>query len=95
MSYNKIHIRILLLSLVLSCFIIASLYYALYWDNLQVSVNSSSDVRLVVARMQHEDASWLDQYLPQWQKSIYTVDDPSASLTVPRNKGRESMVYLT
>ncbi|KAK7948001.1 uncharacterized protein PG986_008887 [Apiospora aurea] len=32
---------------------------------------------------------------PAWRKRIYTVDDPHAPLTVPKNKGRESMVYLT
>jgi Protein of unknown function (DUF3431) len=30
-----------------------------------------------------------------WQNAIYHVNDPAAILHVPRNKGRESMAYLT
>ncbi|KAJ5908680.1 hypothetical protein N7495_001362 [Penicillium taxi] len=50
---------------------------------------------LVVASMKNDDTSWLAQFFPDWSRSIYVVDDKSASLTVSRNKGRESMVYLT
>ncbi|KAF2470092.1 uncharacterized protein BDR25DRAFT_36659 [Lindgomyces ingoldianus] len=50
---------------------------------------------VVVASQQLEDATWLDEYFPRWEKNIYRVDDKSAPLTVPKNKGRESMVYLT
>ncbi|KAF2122862.1 hypothetical protein BDV96DRAFT_639420 [Lophiotrema nucula] len=50
---------------------------------------------VVVASQQTENATWLDEYFPQWEKNIYKVDDKSAPLTVPKNKGRESMVYLT
>ena len=37
----------------------------------------------------------MHRYLPGWSRSVYVVDDPSAKLTVPKNKGREAMVYLT
>ncbi|KAF2015062.1 hypothetical protein BU24DRAFT_349002 [Aaosphaeria arxii CBS 175.79] len=50
---------------------------------------------VVVASQRSENATWLDEYFPQWEKNIYAVDDPTAKLTVPVNKGRESMVYLT
>jgi hypothetical protein len=50
---------------------------------------------VVVASQSSENATWLEEYFPQWEKNIYHVDDPSAALTVPKNKGRESMVYLT
>lgn len=50
---------------------------------------------VVVASQASENATWLDKYFPQWEKNIYRVDDPDARLTVPKNKGRESMVYLT
>ncbi|KAJ5146541.1 Lipase class 3 [Penicillium bovifimosum] len=50
---------------------------------------------MVVASMKHDDTSWLTEYFPDWPKSIYVVDDKHARLTVTRNKGRESMVYLT
>lgn len=50
---------------------------------------------LVVASLKGDDVSWLYNNITEWTKNIYVVDDPSASLTVPVNKGRESMVYLT
>ncbi|KAH7385903.1 hypothetical protein BKA66DRAFT_415620 [Pyrenochaeta sp. MPI-SDFR-AT-0127] len=50
---------------------------------------------VVVASQASENATWLHQYFPDWEKNIYRVDDPNAPLTVPKNKGRESMVYLT
>lgn len=52
-------------------------------------------VEMVVASMKHENVSWLDEYLPEWKKNIYVVDDNKAKLTVPMNKGREAMVFLT
>lgn len=50
---------------------------------------------VVVASQASENATWLSQYFPLWEKNIYKVDDANAPLTVPKNKGRESMVYLT
>ena len=52
-------------------------------------------VEFVVASMKDDDTSWFKEYIPQWKANIYAVDDPSAPLTVPENKGREAMVYLT
>lgn len=53
------------------------------------------EVELVVASMRKENVTWLHEYLPDWKKSIYVVDDPTAEFTVPLNKGREAMVFLT
>jgi hypothetical protein len=50
---------------------------------------------VVVASQASENATWLNHYFPAWETNIYHVDDPDAPLTVPKNKGRESMVYLT
>lgn len=50
---------------------------------------------LVVAAMSRDNTSWLHEYLPDWGRKVYVVDDPDAPLTVPSNKGREAMVYLT
>lgn len=50
---------------------------------------------VVVASQTGENSTWLEEYFPQWEKNIYKVDDQNAPLTVPVNKGRESMVYLT
>ena len=54
-----------------------------------------SDVELVVASMRKENTAWLEDYLVDWKKSIYVVDDENAALRVPKNKGREAMVFLT
>lgn len=53
------------------------------------------EVEIVVASLKNENTAWVRQNLPDWSHSIYVVDDPSAPLTVPKNKGREAMVYLT
>lgn len=52
-------------------------------------------VEFVVASMKRDDTSWFKKYIPRWKANIYIVDDSRASLTVPQNKGREAMVYLT
>jgi hypothetical protein len=49
----------------------------------------------VVASMQRDDVAWIHEHLPEWELYRYVVDDPSSQLTVPKNKGREAMVYLT
>lgn len=54
-----------------------------------------NDVEMVIASMKRENVSWLNDYLLDWKKNIYVVDDPEAELTVRVNKGREAMVFLT
>lgn len=51
-------------------------------------------VMLVVASQTKDNTTWLDGSFPDWEKSVYLTDAPS-NLSVPVNKGRESMVYLT
>lgn len=50
---------------------------------------------VVVASQASENATWIAEAFPNWEQNVYHVDDPKAKLTVPKNKGRESMVYLT
>jgi len=50
---------------------------------------------VVVAKSEDEDARWLYEHFPQWEKYVYEIDNPAAELKVPKNKGRESMAYLT
>ncbi|KAI9804321.1 MAG: hypothetical protein M1833_007128 [Piccolia ochrophora] len=50
---------------------------------------------LVVARTKAEDVSWIEQEFPSIDTAIYTVDDETATLRPPQNKGHESMVYLS
>ena len=51
-------------------------------------------VTLVVASQTTDNTTWLKESFPTWEKAIYLTDTPS-NLSVPVNKGRESMVYLT
>ncbi|KAI1114121.1 hypothetical protein F5Y14DRAFT_415532 [Nemania sp. NC0429] len=53
------------------------------------------DLELVVASIKSENTSWIPALLPDWRANIYVADDSRAPLTVPVNKGREAMVYLT
>ncbi|KAF3175734.1 hypothetical protein TWF225_008844 [Orbilia oligospora] len=54
---------------------------------------------IVVAALKHDDVSWIDKFLAEWQPRVYITDAAlyfdKTSLTVPRNKGREANVYLT
>lgn len=52
-------------------------------------------VAVVVASRKKDNTSWLTDALPDWDLRIYVTDDSDAALTVPLNKGREAMVYLT
>lgn len=59
------------------------------------SLSRAKRTAVVVASQASENATWLEEHFPEWDKYIYHVDDAKAPLTVPVNKGRESMVYLT
>ena len=59
------------------------------------SLPNSPTVALVVASQITDNTSWIEDLSPTWDKYIYVADDVDASFTVPRNKGREAMTYLT
>ncbi|KKY17925.1 hypothetical protein UCRPC4_g05297 [Phaeomoniella chlamydospora] len=50
---------------------------------------------LVMGKFSFDDTSWVDSSDLNVNTTIYIVDDPNAEITVPQNKGREAMVYLT
>ncbi|KAK1144828.1 hypothetical protein N8T08_004841 [Aspergillus melleus] len=53
---------------------------------------------LVVAKLQEDDTSWIDRVVQEYSdltSAVYTVNNHTAALTVPANKGHEVMVYLT
>lgn len=52
---------------------------------------------LVIAQMKADNISWTQSQLngSGWEVAAYVVDDPTAPLHPPKNKGHESMVYLT
>ena len=49
----------------------------------------------IVAAMKGDNTSWLHEYFPDWDHNVYVMNDPYAELTVAKNKGRESMAYLS
>jgi len=53
------------------------------------------DKIVVAGKIAKEDASWIEKELPDWQSAIYSVDNQSAPLHTPANKGKEVMPYLT
>lgn len=61
-------------------------------------VGASYTKTIVIPRTKAEDASWVhgnfggDKYI---RTSIYSVEDSSADLHPPRNKGHEVMIYLS
>ncbi|KAF9884935.1 hypothetical protein FE257_000926 [Aspergillus nanangensis] len=67
----------------------------------QIAIDTASrtqiivrDRVIVVGKRKHEDTNWVIEELPDWSHAIYTVDDASQPLHVPKNKGKESSVYL-
>jgi hypothetical protein len=53
---------------------------------------------LVIPRTKDEDVSWIGENFggnKYVQSSVYFVDDSSAELHVPRNKGHEAMAYFS
>ncbi|TVY58907.1 hypothetical protein LCER1_G001325 [Lachnellula cervina] len=62
------------------------------------AVDESYKKTIVIPRTVEEDVSWLDQNFEDdelFRKAVYVVDDPSAALYPPKNKGNEVMVYLS
>lgn len=64
-------------------------------ESIFVHDQARYEAALVVASRKHENTRWLQEHFDAWRKFIYVTDDSRAELTVPVNKGREAMVYLT
>jgi hypothetical protein len=64
-------------------------------DEDSKSKENLEEKELVVASLKGDDTGWLDDYFADWKKNVYVVNDQSAPLTVPINKGREAMPFLT
>ncbi|OJJ33396.1 hypothetical protein ASPWEDRAFT_30474 [Aspergillus wentii DTO 134E9] len=62
------------------------------WETTPITV--PVDGAIVMARLSSEDTQWVADELAHWRRIIYTVDDLSASMHTPTNKGRESLAYL-
>ncbi|KAI0967688.1 hypothetical protein F4678DRAFT_482994 [Xylaria arbuscula] len=64
--------------------------------HIEPTLPTPFELELVVASMSRENTTWVYTYLPKnWQKNVYIVDNPTATLTVSENKGHEALVYLT
>lgn len=51
---------------------------------------------LVISKTKKDNTSWVvEEDLAGWDTAVYVVDDPSAPLHPPKNKGHEAMVYFT
>ena len=89
--------------------IVVSLYLSRAQTPIPTAINSARPVSgepagenttrtLVIAKQKEDNTEWVDALALQDSSltgAVYTVDDPSAELTVPQNKGHEVMVYLT
>jgi hypothetical protein len=65
-------------------------------DAAQPTLQPPTNVTVVVASISSSNTSWLQTSLPShWTKTRYITDSPSTSPSVPINKGREAMVYLS
>jgi hypothetical protein len=62
---------------------------------IEPPIGKSSTKSFIVASRKNDDTAWIGENLPDWNLVRYVVDDPKAQYTVPKNKGREAMVYLT
>lgn len=63
-------------------------------DNAEANEEVLLEPVIIVASQQGDETTWLDEF-EHWPKATYVTDDSSAHYTVPKNKGREGMVYLT
>ncbi|OAX83758.1 hypothetical protein ACJ72_01873 [Emergomyces africanus] len=52
-------------------------------------------VAAVVAGLRSSNTKWLRKAFPQWDMHIYLADDETSQPRIPKNKGREAMIYLT
>ncbi|KAF2200824.1 hypothetical protein GQ43DRAFT_481228 [Delitschia confertaspora ATCC 74209] len=66
-----------------------------FTDGVPKPAGSKYSHILVVPRAGEEDITWMTEELKDTPLAIYEVDNPDAEYHVPKNKGREAMVYLT
>jgi hypothetical protein len=64
-------------------------------ETISAATTPSRTKTLVISSMKKDDTKWIEQNVQGWEIHRYITDDPTAKYTVPKNKGREAMVYLT
>lgn len=91
--------RIVILFTILICFALLYTYSGSFLEVLPLysvqKQQAAPTVNLVVASIASEDTSWITSNFPSYNVKVYVADDPAATYTVPRNKGREANVFLT
>ncbi|PGH03395.1 hypothetical protein GX51_04126 [Blastomyces parvus] len=70
-------------------------YFSNFTPGVPKPPGSQYSRALIVPRLQNEDVRWISTDVKNVQEFVYVVDDPSAPLHPPLNKGNEAMVYLT
>ncbi len=76
-------------------------FWCLHQQDLNIALSVKEEVPIiskafVVASRQGEDVSWIHEYLEEWEVFRYVTDNSTeVEYSVPANKGREAMVYLT
>ncbi|KAI1639307.1 hypothetical protein F4809DRAFT_158924 [Biscogniauxia mediterranea] len=60
-----------------------------------VSATAGPRIEFVVSAVKATNTSWIREYFPSYPAHVYIADDPTAPLTVAKNIGHESTVYLT
>ncbi|OOF96765.1 hypothetical protein ASPCADRAFT_46340 [Aspergillus carbonarius ITEM 5010] len=63
-------------------------------DSMLDTTQKRIDGVIVVGRLKFERPDWLRYELPDWRHAIYTRDDRRHPLSIPKNKGKASTVYL-
>ena len=56
---------------------------------------TAESIATVVASQTRDNTTWLPSLFPDWHHNMFVADQPDATLSVPQNKGREGMTYLT
>lgn len=56
---------------------------------------SNYTYKIVVPKTEDEDIAWITEEIPDAPLVVYELDNPNAEHKVPKNKGREAMVYLS
>ncbi|KAF2631787.1 hypothetical protein BU25DRAFT_437472 [Macroventuria anomochaeta] len=64
-------------------------------DGQPKPAGSNYTFKIVVPKTTKEDLEWMQQEIPHAPLVIYEVDNEKAENKIPKNKGREAMVYLS
>lgn len=66
-----------------------------FTDGQLKAPGSNYTYKIIIPKTEKEDISWMAEEIPDAPLVIYEVDNPNAENKIPKNKGREAMVYLS